>query len=554
MTDIVRKSLNLLLKRQTNILSAAFILMTTVIFSQVLGLFRDRLLLSIFGASNTLGIYQYATQLPETLFQLTIAAALTSAFIPVFSDFLAKGKEKEAHRIASTLLTIGLIIFLCLSIIMSIFAPFFLSIFNLGGGFSPDQMQLMVNLMRIVIIGQILFIIGTFFTAFLQSYNHFFIPGIAGATYNLGIILGIAVFSPMFGIYAAPLGIIIGAVLFILVQISLVKKTGFSFLPSLEGLYSDGIKKITHLMGPRMVSIAILQLGTVAIASFISVLENHGRMNLLYNLAKTLSYAPVMLFGLTIAQAAFPVLSREKDKLDEFRVTFITSFNQMLYLILPVSAIILVLRIPIVRLFYGADMFDWEATVLTGQILAYFSISIFAQALAVLLYRAFFALQNTITPLVVGAVSTVFMIILTYYLVVIENGGIQSVAIAFTAANIFQVIILFFLLDIRVKRFNKIALMLSIMKFFFSTLFMAMALYIPIKLLDQLVIDTTRTLGLLLLTGISTFAGLLLYLFLTWLFNVSEAQTYIAMLRKLGNWRDILDKTDEVIGSTTRNP
>src|SRR5690606_37928124 len=114
-------------------------------------------------------------------------AAITSAFIPVFSDYLAKNREEEAHKLASTLLTAGLIIFLCLSIILSVFAEFFLSIFNLGGGFSSEQMSLMVSLMRIVTIGQILFIIGTFYTALLQSYNHFFIPGIAGATYNLGI-------------------------------------------------------------------------------------------------------------------------------------------------------------------------------------------------------------------------------------------------------------------------------------------------------------------------------------------------------------------------------
>lgn len=550
MSDIVRKSLNLLLKQQTNILSAAFILMSTVILSQILGLFRDRLLLSIFGASNIVGIYQYAAQLPETLFQLTIGAALASAFIPVFSDYLAKNKEKEAHRIATTLLTTLLLVFLSISIMLSLVAPYILPIFNLGGNFTPGEMQLMVNMMRIIIIGQILFIIATFFTAFLQSYNHFLVPGIAGATYNLGIIIGITVLSPYIGIYSAAMGIVLGAFLFIIVQIPLVKKTGFSFLPSLDHLKSEGMKKITTLMGPRIISMAVLQLGIVSVVSFISVLEEPGRMKTLYELAKTLSYAPVMLFGLTIAQAAFPVLSREKDKLEDFKITFITSFNQMLYLILPISAIILVLRIPIVRLIYGADMFDWEATVLTGQILAVFSFSIFAQALLNLLYRAFFALQNTVTPLIVGAISTLLMIVLTYFLVVYQKGDIQSVAVAFTISYIFQVIILFILLDRRVNRFDKIPLILSALKFFVSTLFMALAIYIPIKLLDQLVIDTTRTFGLIILTGIASLAGFILYLFLTWLFDVSEAHTYIAMFKKLGNWRDILDKSDEVITPT----
>jgi putative peptidoglycan lipid II flippase len=550
MTDLVRKSLGLLLKRQTNILSAAFIIMSTVIVSQLLGLVRERLLLSIFGASNTLGIFHYATQLPDTLFQLIIAAALSSAFIPVFSDFLAKGKEHEAHKMASTLLAIGLFIFLTLSILLSIFAPLFLSIFNLGGEFSPQQMDLMVNLMRIAIFGEVLFIIGTFFTALLQSYNHFFIPGIAGALYNLGIIIGIAALSGTIGIYAAPVGIIFGAIIYILVQIPLAVKTGFSFIPDSAYLKSDGIKKVMQLMWPRTISIVVLQLGTIAVAAFISYLDNPGRMNLIYNLARTLAFAPVVLFGQTIAQAAFPVLSREKDKLDEFRLTFMTSFNHMLYLILPVSAIILVLRIPIVRLIYGADMFDWEATVLTGRVLAFFSISIFAQALSILLYRAFFALHNTVIPLAVGAISTLLLIVMSYVFIVIYHWDLQSIAFAFSIASIFQTVALFILLDRKTGGFDKKALLLSSTKFFFATLFTGFALYIPIKLLDQLVFDTTRTINLIVLTGISGIAGLLLYLFLTWLFNVREALTYIAMIGKLGNWKELLDDSDEVIDAT----
>src|SRR5947209_20348115 len=105
--NILKKSLNLFLKRQTSILSAAYVIMATVVLSQFLGLIRQRLLVSIFGASNTLGIYFYSTHLPDTLFQLTIAAALSSAFIPVFSEYLTQGKEAEGDKMASTLLAAG---------------------------------------------------------------------------------------------------------------------------------------------------------------------------------------------------------------------------------------------------------------------------------------------------------------------------------------------------------------------------------------------------------------------------------------------------------------
>lgn len=265
--NFLKKSLSLLLRQQTNILSAAFIIMATVIFSQVLGVLRTRLLFSIFGPSNTLGIYNYASILPDTIFQLTIASALASAFIPVFSEYLVKGQEKEAHKMASTLLAIGLIIFAIFSIILAIFARQTLTIFNGGQNFSKSDMDLMANLMIIVTVGQLIFIVGTFFSALLQSYNHFFIPGIAAAFYNVGIIIGIILFQQAFGIYAAAFGIVLGAIIFVLLQIPLAKKVGFSFVPSLSFLKEKGLNRIFALMWPRTIQVGVQQLGTIVLAA-----------------------------------------------------------------------------------------------------------------------------------------------------------------------------------------------------------------------------------------------------------------------------------------------
>ncbi len=576
--NIIQKSINLLLKRQTNILSAAFIIMLTVILSQILGLVRQRLLVSIFGASNILGIYNYATLLPDTIFQLTIAAALSSAFIPVFSDYLHKGKKEEANSITSTLLVLGLVVFFILSILLSIFAPFLLQLFNGRGQFSPHEMDLMANMMRIVVFGQLLFIIGTFLTAILQSYNHFFIPGIAAALYNLGIIIGVFFLSSFLGIYSAPVGIIIGSCLFILVQLPMIYRVGFQFKPAWKFVQSDGVKRIFNLMWPRTVSIIVFQVGTLAIASLISFLIDPGRMLVIYDFAKTLAFAPVVLFGQSIAQAAFPVLAREKDDLQLFKQTFLTSFNQMLYLILPISALILVLRIPIVRLIFGADMFDWDATVLTGRTLAFFSLSIFASALIMLIYRAFYALQNTFLPFVVGLITTILMILMSGLFVLIYSSGLQKLvypyslfngaidgelvvsfgveglAFAYSITTILSLVFLMVLLRQRIGAFKDADFFTPLFKIFFSSMLTAIALYIPLKFLDQLVFDTSRTVGLLVLTGISSAIGLSLYLFLTWLLDVKEARTYLFMLKKIGNWREVLGITEEVIDANRVNP
>jgi len=552
--NFLKKGLNILLARQANILSAAFIIMATVILSQILGLFRTRLLFSIFGPSNILGIYDYASILPDTIFQLTIAAALASAFIPVFSEYLSKGEDAQAHKMASTLLATGLSIFVVFSFVLIIFAHPILAIFNGGHNFSQADMGLMANLMTIIIVGQLIYIIGTFFSAMLQSYSHFFIPGIAAAFYNVGIIIGILLFHQYFGIYAAPLGIILGATIFVLLQIPLAKKVGFSFSPSIDFIRSHGLDKIFMLMWPRTIQIGVQQAGTIILAAIISFMPQPGRTNLLFDAAQTLTFAPVSLIGLSIAQAAFPILSREKNNFDDFKTTFVTSFNQMLYLILPVSVLVLVLRIPIVRLVYGASKFDWPATVLTGYLLAYLAFSIFAQALIVLFYRAFYALHDSFVPLFVSTASTVILIALSYYFVVIQKMSIESVALAFTLANILQLLILVVLLNRRIGGFPKALLFFPGIKIFIATLLTGISLYIPIKLLDQLVFDTTHTVNLILLTGISSLIGLSFYLFLTWLLNVKEASAFLQIFKKVGNWRDVLGRSDEAIDGSHVSP
>ena len=566
--DFFKKSLSILLQRQTSILQASLILMGTVVFSQILGLVRQRLLVSIFGASDVVGVYFASTKLPDFIFQLVIAGTLSTAFIPVFNDLMNKGKSEDANRMASTLLLFVFIIFGFLSLILFIFAPFFLSILNLGSGFSPSQMNLMANLMRIILVGQMLFLIATFFSAILQSYNHFFISGIAAALYNLGIILGIFFLSEKIGIYSPALGVILGAFIFVIVQLPTIRKLGFSFRPRFS-LKTLGVLEVSRLSWPRILSIFVFQSGAIVTLSLISFLPSSGRNYVIYDFALTLSFAPTVLFGQTIAQAAFPVLSREKDRIEEFKTTFITSFNQMLYLILPVSVLFLVLRIPIVRLVYGAARFDWEATVLTGRTLAFFSLSIFAQALSHLVYRSFYALHDSKTPFAIGSLTTLIMVILSALFVLVWDPalsnfaiaygdrlrlvpqGVEAIALAFSIASILNLSILLIFLHRRINIFTSKSFFFPQIKIFIAALFTAFAIYIPIKLLDQLVFDTTRTINLILLTGISSFAGLSLYLFLTWLFDVKEASTFLLLFKKIGNWREIFEGKEKVFETRT---
>lgn len=548
--NLFRHGFSLLLKQQTNILSAAFIIMATVILSQLLGLVRQRLLIATYGVSAT-GLYFYASNLPDSLFQIIISGALSSAFIPVFSQYLVKKQEEKGYHFASTLLSVSLVLYLVISVILFIFAPLFVHSFVAPG--LPDlQTPTIAGLMRIILLGEMLFIMASFLSSVLQCYNQFLIPGFAAALYNLGIIIGIISLSPWLGVYAATWGVVLGALLFILMQIPFVLRVGFRFHFSLD--IHSGILEILRLMWPRALSIGIANIGVLITGILISYLAS-GSENLVYfDYAKTLAFAPVALFGVSIAQAAFPILSREKDNKALFNETLLASFTQMLYIVLPFTVLLLVLRIPIVRLIYGVSRFDWPSTVLTGRTLAFFSLSIFAQSLINLLQRAFWALHDTITPLIVVALSTVIMIGLGAYFLFVNHSGVASIALAYSVATIINLVILFFILDYKTGGFEKKLFLVSLFKIFLASFFTAFALYIPIKLLDQLVFDTTKTINLIILTGISSTAGLLFYLFLTWLFNVKEAHAFILLFKKAGNWRDILGKHSETIEGTKLNP
>lgn len=539
---LVKYSLNAFVSKQTSIFSAAFFIIFTTILTQILGFVRIRLLVSIFGASDDLGVYLASFRVPDFLFQVLIASALTSVFIPVFTDYLSNDKKKAGFHFASALTTLGIIAFTIVSVVVAVFAHPICSI--LAPGFSDGQISLMADLTRIILLSQIFFILGTVATGMLQSFQHFLIPGIASALYNVGIIIGLLIFTPFIGIHAAAIGVVIGAFLFFAVQLPFLWRSGYRYSVVLE--FSKGVKKVLHLMVPRSLTMLVTQIVVITNVFFASYISARSFVPL--DLAQSLMMAPVLLFGQSIAQASFPALSLKVKNPKEFMQIFVASFNQILYLVLPISVLFIVLRIPIVRLFFGADRFDWEATVLTGMTLAYFSLSIGAQALMYLLSRAFYAYKDTHTPFIITIISVGVNVLLSYIFVLVLHMEVYSLALSFSLANLFAVSCMIIFINQKVS-LPKRQIIMSITKILIASLTMGFALYIPIKLLDQLVFDTTRTINLIILTGISSFFGLLSFVFFTWLLEIREAYYILAVVRRFSFKNNILKQIGELFES-----
>lgn len=521
---------NIFLKTQNTILSAAFILFVASASNAFLGLIKSRLLAKYFGISSELAIFYTADRIPNLFYSVLIVGAISTIFIPVFTSVLKKD-EKNASRVASSILTVTLLSFIVLGTILFVIAPSVISLLSVGT-FTPDEIILGSNLMRIMIAAQVLLVLGSLFSSILQSYKYFLPVAIAPVLYNLGMIFGIVFFSNKYGIYGPAYGVLIGATFHMASQLPTLIKTGFKYSFSLDFKDKDLIKML-KLIPPRILSVLIANL-IDTVNNSLAILVSASSVVFL-KFATQLQAFPVNLFGLSIAAAALPTLASESEDtdLEKFKKTFVTSLHQMLFLVIPASLILLVLRIPVVRLVYGVSNFPWEATVKTSYSLAFFSLSIFSQSINYLITRAFYALKDTKTPVVISIFTLILNVFMSITFITSFKFGVWSVAFAYSITSIIDSIVLLFMLDKKTGGFEKGTLITPFTKISFAGLLMAATLYIPLKLLDQYIFDTSRTINLMAVTFIAVLIGCITYLLFTKLFNVHEIQLFYRLIKKL---------------------
>ncbi len=544
---LLNKSQEILGKKSSSILSAAAIIGMSFLGSAILGLLRNRLLAARFfgGQEGLLDVYFAAFVIPDTVFQLLVVGALSASFIPLFQESLTKNKE-DADSLVRSVFSLIFYAITVVSVVVAIFAE---PLSRLITHFSPDQIVVMANLIRIMSLAQIIFAISSVFTGILQAEQRFLMPALAPILYNTGTILGVLTLSPSIGIYSAAVGVVFGACMHALVQVLPVLRLGFR-----PGLIFSGfhpkLKDLIRLMPARTLSLSLDQIQRWVSVNLTSLLAP-GSLSML-TFARQLYILPISLFGVSLSQATFPALSKDallEDK-TKFKETLSKSIMQIFFFSLPASILILVLRIPLVRLAFGARSFPWEATLNTGLALAILSLSIAPLAVTHTLTRSLHALKDTRSPLISGFFSVFIYILVAVALTRWFNFGIIGLCIALSLSNLIDYFLTHALL---VQKIGRLALNFKLFKMFAVTILTGFALWIPMRLLDQFVFDTTKTIPLVLLTLVVSLVGFSVYLFFCWLFKVEELAEVVKIVRKLGNWRKILASSDEVIDSTTAN-
>jgi len=521
-------------RKQHTILSASLVLAVTFGISAILGFLRSRFLYAAFFKCCVLqlDVYNAAFRLPDLIFKLLVTGALSASFIPVFSSYFQKS-EKKAYGIASTVINILLAIFFVAALIVFIFAKPLTHL--IAGGFTPDQLSLMVNLTRILLLAQIFFLLSNFITAMLQVNQIFIIPALSPIVYNIFIIISIFTLAPVFGIYGVVYGAVIGAFFHLAIQIPVIKRQGFKYQFILHTKL-NGVKEIFRLMIPRSLSLGLGEIENTVTLFFATTLSA-GSISLL-NLALQLMYLPSRIFGTTIGQASLPLLSRNiaRNELEIFRVTVNKIIIQSLFIAVPITVIILVERLSIVRLLFGSQQFPWSATLLTAKILAFLTPAIICQAVIQILIRSFYALHNTKTPFKISFISLLFNVVSSFCLVRFTDLGVIGLAISATIGNIVQLVgLLYFFIKI-VDGFDWAIIIKKINKILLASLIMGIFTWVSLKFLDLFILDSSRVVSVIVIFTISSLFGATIYFFTAKLLNIEEFHDYQKYFLKFKNF------------------
>ena len=515
-------------KPSNSIVAAAFIISAAGIASRIIGLVRDRILASKFGAGDTLDVYYAAFRIPDLVYNLLVLGALSAAFIPVFTGLHTTQKEKDAWKLASGILNIQTLAVFVISGLFALFAPVLLHLIT--PGFSEEKIAATAQFSRIMFLSPVILGISAIFGGVLVSFKKFIIYSMAPIFYNVGIVIGAVVLVPVMGPVGLAWGVILGAGLHMLIQYPAVRFSGFKYIPMSFSVAKDShVRKVLRLMVPRALGIAVNQINLLVITFFASSLAAGSIA--VFTFANNIQATPIGLFGSSFAIAVFPLLSTyaAKKMNQEFLESFSRSLKQILFFIIPISVAIIILRAQIVRVILGSGKFDWEDTVLTFETLGILALSLFAQALIPLLTRSFYALHNTKTPFYIALVSEFTNIALV--LMLIQKYKVVGLAIAFSVSSVVNMAFLAYFLIRHLKAEKKILISDWIFNLILASGIMGIAIQASKYLLDK-VLNIDTFLGIFLQLTISLSVGLAVFAGLCHLHNIDEYHYFRKSLLK----------------------
>lgn len=524
--------------KRASVARSAGIVSLAVMASRVLGLVREMVFAYFFGASKSFAndAYVIAFRIPNLLRDLFAEGALSSAFVPVFSEYLVKRDEREAFRLSNLVATALILVLGLLVILGIIFAGPIVAFIAPGFQDEPAKFALTVRMTRIMMPFILLVALAAQAMGVLNARDRFGIPALASSFFNLGSIIGgvaAAAFladptfahpfrsivdKPTEGIIGMAYGVLIGGFMQYAVQWPSLYRAGFRFRPMLS-FRDEGVRRIFRLMGPAIIGGAAVQVNILVNSNFASNIPGSGPVSWLSYAVRLMQF-PIGVFGVAIATATLPAISRNAAlaALGDFRHTLASSIRLAFLLTIPSAVGLIVLRRPIIALIYERGHFTADDTTHTANALAFYAVGLAGYSAIKILAPAFYALGDARKPMVVSLLSMATNFVMNWLLVdVLRERGL---ALSTSAVALLNFALLYFLMQRRIQGIEGRRTLFAVTKILIASAAMGAACWAASAAITQGLGDhfTARVINV----GVAVGLGALVFYAGAWLLRVEE--------------------------------
>lgn len=513
------------------IAQAAGLLVMGFILSRLTGLIRESILSGLFGSGIEYEAYVTASQPPDTLFFVVAGGAIGSAFIPTFAGFLQRDQREDAWRLASAIMSLLPLLVAVLAAIIALFArPLMTYVLARGYVDDPVKLTLTIRMMRIMLLSSVIFSISGLFMGILNTHQRFLLPAFAPSLYNIGIILGGVFLTRWFGPYGLAYGMVLGSLLHMALQIPGLIAVNAKLRPSFNSRL-PGVHEVARLMGPRVLGLTIVQVNFWVNIALATNMEE-GSVSALRR-AWYILLLPQGVIAQSIANAVFPTFSIQvaRGETDALQATLGRVLRSVLFLAVPASVGLVILRLPIVQLIYQYGEFTPVDAQATAWALLFYGLGLISHSVLEIITRAFYAMHDTRTPVLVGGGAMLLNVVLSFLLIRVMGepgnvamGPFAGLALANTLATTLEAGLLLVLIRPRVGGLEAPRTLTSLLKTGLASLAMGITIW--------LLVPTIARLGQFLgpLVGVAT-GGLVFVAFAVFL-RTEEVRFFTELIRR----------------------
>lgn len=519
-------------KQHNSVLYAAGMLTIMMTISRILGFVRDISVSSMFGISWQADAYTAAFTIPDLIYFALVGGGLSSAFIPVFSSYLATERDEDAHIMASTILNIVAIASMVLIAIGIVFTPQLIDIMvRFEHANAAEATALTIVLTRIMFAQCFFMCLAGISQGILQCYKEFTIPALGAVVYNIAIIIIGLLLARHIGIMGFTIGVVVGAALNLLLQIRAMRQYGFSYKLRLN-LNHPGVKRFFLLFLPVVLGLSMNELNLLVSQRLASGLGD----GVVYALkqAQRIMMLPVGIFAAAIGLSVFPTMTSHvaRGEIEAYKQNLTRGLRTVIFITLPASAGLIALSHPVTRAMYQQGVVTGKQIELVSVILVYYCIGVVGYGAQQILNRGFYAVQDTKSPVLINVFVLLFNIIISILLV--GPFTYRGLALAYSLSGLLSMFVLGIALRFKIGQYGGKALLKSALQSIIASVLMGLAVYMAANGLEQ-ILDMSNKLMQIVQVGVGITIGVIVYAAMAIVMRMEEAQQVLRIVkRKLG--------------------